>query len=51
MGIAPCLPKQNAAKKGLEVKAIEATHDARQIDAAKIDGVHGASLEIVACSH
>jgi hypothetical protein len=43
-----CLPKQNAAKKRLEVEAIEAPHDARQVDAAKIDGIHGAASKSLA---
>src|ERR1019366_10535062 len=44
----PSLDKQDASEKiGLHVKPIEAAHVARWIDAAKMHGVHGASLPIV----
>jgi len=36
-----------AEKIGLHVEPIEAVHVARRIDAAKMHGGHGASLEIV----
>ena len=45
----PFLDKQDAAEKiGLHVEPIEAVHVARRVDAAKMQGIHGGSLEIVA---
>ena len=44
----PFLHKQDAAEKiGLHVKPIKAVHVAGRIDAAKMQGGHDASLEIV----
>jgi hypothetical protein len=41
------LDKQNTAEKiGLHVEPVEAAHVAGRIDAAKVQGVHGAILEI-----
>jgi arginine repressor len=45
----PFRDKQNAAEKiWLHVEPGEAVHVARQIDAAEMYSVHGASLKIVA---
>jgi len=41
------MSKTPPKKSGLHVEPIEAVHVARRIDAAKMHGVHGASLEIV----